>query len=325
MDGDFRAIDLETGSQIWKYNLVGDEARRAVYGPPALSNGNIYFGGYDGRLYALTKDGDDLWDSREVGDLSPIVGGAALGGGLVLVGSSDGSLYAFDAENGRLRWNFQTEKRIWSTPAITDGVVYFGSLDHNVYALSLQDGQEIWRFPTGGGITAKPLVEGGRVYIGSFDSAFYAIDADTGDLAWRFDGAGSWFWGGAAEANGQVLAPSLDGNVYALDSGSGGLLWVLPSGGPVLGSPAVISERLASGSSDGRVRLVDLADGADVRSCDVGSGIKAPLTAHDDLLLVSATDHSIRALAVTASGADEKWAHFSNRDRPVATGEDKAC
>ncbi len=463
MDGDFRAIDLETGATIWNYDLKGDEGQGSAYGPPAIYDGNIYFAGYDGMLYALTQNGDVDWGPREVGNQSPIVGGPAAADGLVLVGSSDGSLYAFDSEDGLKKWDFRTGNRVWSTPTIANGVVYFGSLDHNVYALSLEDGEEMWRFSTGGGITGKPLVSGGKVYIGAFDSAFYAIDAETGGLAWKFDGAESWFWAGAAAGEGQVFAPSLDGSVYALDAETGDLMWRFEGAkGPIIGTPsgtpailstnreppsklrilqlcervrlkrpqlwavspaaywsrdpglsgdleigdylniitlepnddgliqiqvsthdsrklegigdeatvwiewgrieaadsidsvfecegaaappnnaaAAVSEdtlplarmpdaskfrRLAVGSADGNVWLIDLSNTADANKCAIGKPIKSPVTAHGDMLIVSSTDHSIRALTVTASGVDEKWAHYSNQENPLATEKGKAC
>ena len=324
MDGDFRAIELESGAKIWDFDLVGEEDRRAVYGRPAVLDGNIYFGGYDGIMYALTEDGGGIWD-REVGDVSPLVGGPAVADGKVMIGSSDGVFYAFNAEDGSREWTFPTGNRVWSTPTAQDGVVYFGSLDHNVYALDVTDGEERWRFDAGGGVTARPLVHDGRVYVGSFASVFYALDAETGAVVWRFDGAGSWFWGGAAASADLVFAPSLDGNVYALDRRSGELVWSLPTRGPVIGAPAVVSGRLVVGSSDGRVWLRGLGSGDDVRSCDIGSRIRSSITSQDDVVLVTVTDHSIRALAVTPSGADEEWAHFSNRGNPLSTGEEKAC
>ena len=324
MDGDFRAIELESGAKIWDFELVGEEDRRAVYGRPAVLDGKVYFGGYDGIMYALSQDGGDIWD-REVGDLSPLVGGPAVADGKVMIGSSDGTLYAFDADDGSRQWVFPTGNRVWSTPVAEDGVVYFGSLDHNVYALDVADGEEKWRFNARGGVTAQPLLHDGRAYIGSFASVFYALDADTGAEIWRFDGADGWFWGGAATNGDLVFAPSLDGKVYALDRLSGELVWTLPTRGPVIGAPAVVSGRLAAGSSDGRVWLRELGSGDDVRSCDIGERIRSSITAHGDVLLVAVTDHSIRALAVTPSGADEEWAHFSNRGNPLSSGEEKAC
>ena len=462
MDGDFRAIDLDSGLTVWKFELKGEEGRRAVYGPPALYEGNVYFAGYDGMLYARTQDNGEIWN-KEVGDTSPLVGGPAAADGLVFVGSSDGSLYAFDAEDGSPEWAFPTGNRVWSTPVARDGVVYFGSLDHYVYALDADDGGERWRFNAGGGVTAQPLLHDGRVYIGSFASVFYALDADTGAEIWRFDGADSWFWGGAAAGPGLVFAPSLDGSVYALNAETGGLEWRFDGArGPILGTPSGtpaislgVSEpatrlqllqlcdrvklkrpqlwavspaayasrdpglsgdlevgdyldiitpepsedgliqvqvsthdsrrlegtgdearvwiewarieaadsiesvfeceggavppvdlavavdesaqsstavpdvsrfrRLAVGSADNRVWLIDLADPSNVNSCDVGKPIKASVTAHGDILIVSSVDHSIRALAVTPSGADEKWNHRTDRPNPLVTGEEKAC
>ena len=323
MDGDFRAIELESGAKIWDFELEGEEDRRAVYGRPAVLDGKVYFGGYDGVMYALTQDGGSLWD-REVGDVSPMVGGPAVEDGVVMIGSSDGTFYAFDAGDGSLEWTFPTGNRVWSTPAAQNGVVYFGSLDHNVYAVNVSDGSEKWRFDARGGVTALPLLHDGRVYVGSFASAFYALDAETGAVVWRFDGANSWFWGGAAASGDLVFAPSLDGVVYALDRLSGELVWTLPTRGPVIGAPTVVAGRLATGSSDGRVWLREL-DGGDVRSCDIGSRIRSSITAHGDVLLVAVTDHSLRALAVTPSGMDEKWTHYSNRPNPLASGEEKAC
>ncbi len=324
MDGDFRAIELESGAKIWDFDLTGEEDRRAVYGRPAVLEGKIYFGGYDGIMYALTDDGRSLWD-REVGDLSPLVGGPVVADGVVMIGSSDGTFYAFDAGDGSRQWVFPTGNRVWSTPVAQDGVVYFGSLDHNVYALNISDGSEKWRFNARGGVTATPLLHDGRLYIGSFASVFYALDAETGSEIWRFDRSDSWFWGGAATNGDLVFAPSLDGMVYALDRLSGDLVWTLPTRGPVIGAPAVVSGRLVTGSSDGRVWLRELGDGDDVRSCDIGSRIRSSITAQGDLVLVAVTDHSLRALAVTPSGADEEWAHFSNRPNPLSSGEEKAC
>ena len=83
--------------------------------------------------------------------------------------------------------------------------------------------------------------------------------------------------------------------------------------------------RLAVGSTDGRVWLIDLSDPSNAPSCNIEQPVKASITAHGDILLVAATDHSLRALAVTASGVDEKWAYYSNLDEPLANREDKRC
>ena len=327
-DGDFRALDTQTGEMLWSFRLRGeDESLRAIYGAPAVADDALYFAGYDGMLYALTMDGDEIWDTS-VGqdDDDRIVGGPVVADGMVMVGSSDGKMYAYETESGSLEWTFSTGNGIWTTAAVEDGVAYFGSLDHNVYALKVADGEEIWRFPAGGAVTAKPVVADGKVYLGSFGSAFFALDAATGRAAWRFDGADKWYWGGAVYHDGAVYAPSLDGNVYALDGETGDLMWTLASDGPVVGSPAVVGDRLASTSKDGNVRLVKLAGGQDERPCNIGEDLRASLTVSGTTIFVGADDHSIRALNIKSNGnPDEIWVHFTDSDFPVPLDATKVC
>lgn len=326
-DRDIRALDAETGLTVWEFDLRGEvESDQAVYGTPAISDGIAYVGSYDGTLYALNlTDGNDVWVKQGVGDGGPIVGGPAVGDGLVVVGSSDGALYAFDAADGSFLWTFHTGNSIWATPVVTDGRIFFGSMDHSVYALDL-DGQLIWEFSTAGAVTAEPLVKDGRVYIGSFSSDFYALDAETGQQVWKFPDANNWYWSRAV-ANGDTLfVGSTDGNLYALDSSSGRVRWVFPTDGSIVGSPALVGDRVAVASTDGRVRLVTQQDGLDETQCNVGTSIKAPLTAEGNVLYFRADDRSIRALEISANGnPDEIWIHRSDQDDPVSRDWTRSC
>ena len=325
-DRDIRALDPETGSTVWEFDLRGEvEADQAVYGTPAISNGIAYVGSYDGTLYALDLDsGRDVWD-KTVGDSDPIVGGPAVGGGIVVVGSSDGVLYAFDAADGSFQWSFPTGNSIWATPAVEDGRIFFGSMDHRVYALDLE-GRLIWEFATGGAVTAEPLVKDGRVYIGSFSSDFYALDAENGNMIWKFPDANNWYWSRAVTNGDTLFVGSTDGNLYALDSSSGQLLWVFPTNGSIVGSPTLIGDRVAVGSTDGRVRLVRQQDGLDETQCNVGADIKAPLTAQGNTLFFRSNDRSIRALEISPNGnPDEIWVHRSDQDDPVSRDWTRSC
>ena len=145
MEGELVALDVRTGALTWRFQLQGEEADLAIYGTPAVADGVIYFGGYDGFLYSLFTTGGERWQEEaevdgkaktvsaiKVGDGSPIVSGAVYADGLILVGSSDGSLYAFD-EDGNQVWDFPTGDKVWATPTVVGKVVYFGSLDRNLY------------------------------------------------------------------------------------------------------------------------------------------------------------------------------------------------
>ncbi len=88
----------------------------------------------------------------------------------VYVGAGDGSLYKLDANQGVLKWRFQTQGRTIPAPAaVAGGTVYLGSSDNNVYALNAKNGTQLWQFQTGAPVLASPTVAGGVVYIGSSD------------------------------------------------------------------------------------------------------------------------------------------------------------
>ena len=53
----------------------------------------------------------------------------------VYFGGIDGKVYSLDAKTGLMRWNYQTEAPVPSSPCVQDGVVYIGSMDHHLYAL----------------------------------------------------------------------------------------------------------------------------------------------------------------------------------------------
>ncbi len=323
--GDFRAIDTATGDIRWRFDLRGEETDRAVYGRPAIDGNNLYFGGFDGLAYALTLDGEDVWDTR-VGDGQPIIGGPVLADDLLLLGSSDGYLYGLETADGSVRWKFEAKDKVWSTPTVSNGRVYFGSLDHTVYALDLDDGSEVWRFDKAGAFSARPIVANGHVYIGSFDSNFYALDAETGAVSWTFGGADRWYWADAIVTEDTVYAPSLDGNLYALDITNGDLKWKAFVDGPIVGTPALLGDRIAIPSARGRLVLVRLTDGVEAGQCDIGEDLRGALTVKEDMVFMAAKDRSIRALLVKANGnPDEEWVHRTNEENPVPNDWIPAC
>ena len=114
-----------------------------VSSSPALSNGLVYVGGGDGKLYAF--------DAAGVAGCSGVPKVCAP------------------------RWASQASTQIFlSSPAVANGVVYIGSF-HDVHAFDATTGAPLSHFTTGGFIQASPAVANGRVYIGSGDGNLYAL------------------------------------------------------------------------------------------------------------------------------------------------------
>ena len=334
-EGDFRALNIEDGSILKRFALGPEDADdrdlHGVYGAPVMHDGSLYFGGYNGVLYALSAPSLDTKWSEPIG--SSIVGGPSLAGDVVLVGADNGTVYAFDQEADEQqrwsvseRWTFQTGNKVWSSPIAVGDVVYATSLDKNLYAISLEDGSKLWHFTTKGAIASTPAYDGGTVYFGSFDGVFYAVNASDGTLLWRFDGADSWYWGAPLVYGDSVYAPSLDGNLYALDKRTGELRWTLETEGPIVGSPAVIFDMIAIGSDDGRLHIVRISDGNPVDVCNMRTEIRSTLAVQDDVLFLSAKDKTIRALRIKTNGnPDEEWVHKPDEDIPVLRGRAPDC
>src|SRR5215210_7207529 len=90
-----------------------------------------------------------------------------------------------------LRWQFETDGRVDSTPVVVDGIVYFGSDDGNVYAVAADTAEERWRFAAAGAVDSSPAVANGLVYVGSADGSFYALDASSGEVRWQVETPGA--------------------------------------------------------------------------------------------------------------------------------------
>jgi len=261
-DGRLISVDVIEGSRKWASeplrtiggsSLFGCSQAAlpvAIYGTPALSDSEVYLGGFDGKVYSFVP-GDSKPDRFFPidGRIGSIVGSVVAQSGSVYFGSDDSKVYSL---NYRLQqqWVFDTGAKIWSTPAVQDGVVYIGSFDKKLYALDAATGAKKWEFSTGGVITGTPVLAGGTVYIGSFDQKFYALDAASGQLKWSFQ-ARNGFWATPVVVNGTVYAPALDGKVYILTS-TGERVAEVDLKAPVSSSPVLVGTTLVLATEESR-------------------------------------------------------------------------
>jgi outer membrane protein assembly factor BamB len=160
---------------------------------PTVSNGVVYVGAFDHRLYAFDANGcgskkcAPIWTGMTGGSIEST---PTMDGDWVLVGSDDGKLYAFPAAGcgqkqcapawtGELGWAV-----FESTPAVVNGTIYIGS-QHSVAAFPAagcgqSDCQPMWQGQFQGEqnfFGGSPAVAGGRVYIG-IESGLGVFDAN---------------------------------------------------------------------------------------------------------------------------------------------------
>ena len=355
MEGQIIAVSKDTGDTVWRRDLpTPNETVRGIYGRPAVEDDLVLVGGYDGVLYAYSRNGDPLWEERLGGR---IVGGPAIVGDLAVVGTagsgardvgfrnwitglapggsapdspaeSVGALHVVDIEAGDPVWEYSAPGPIWSSPTLADGVAFFGSMDHRVYAVDVVARSEKWSFPLGGAVVSGIAVADGLAIFGGFDSRLYALDAETGEFVWSFDDASRWYWATPVIHQGVVYAPSLDGTLYALDARSGSLLWKRATEGQLVGSPAIVNGLIALPIADGddsRIALLEV-NGSEQSACRIGSDVRTSLEVSGDLLYFAATDHTVRALRIKSNGnPDEEWVYLTDADDPIPSDRSKAC
>lgn len=222
------------GKLKWSYN-VGSPIRSS----PALgADGTIYVGANNGKIYAISPDGEKKWEFQTKARVhsSPAIGP----NGVIYVGSNDCSLYALSPE-GRLLWKFKTYGRIRSSPCIgRNGVIYFGSYDHYFYSVS-PSGKLKWRLDLGGNLEATPAIsEDGGIYVankGAFNggSYLYRLDGD-GEIKWYSRINGPVRSSPCVANDGKIYIADMSGVMYCF-SEEGKLLWLQRAGGAILSSP----------------------------------------------------------------------------------------
>ncbi|HHT9111088.1 MAG TPA: outer membrane protein assembly factor BamB family protein, partial [Candidatus Brocadiaceae bacterium] len=161
----------ETNSLKWAYKID----TRITSSPSIGSDGTLYFGSIDGRLYAVNQDGNTKW-AFQVG--SEITASPAIGDdGTIYVGSRDKKMYAITPD-GKPKWTYAIGGIILSSAAVTSDALYFGSDDNNLYALTL-NGELKWKFTAKSNIVASPaLCPDGSVYLFEVSGALHALTPD---------------------------------------------------------------------------------------------------------------------------------------------------
>ena len=320
------------------------KAEDRVMSSPAVVNGVVYFGSFDGNLYALDEQsGAVKWKFPTKGAVSS---SPAVVDGVIYFGSFDGNFYAVDAASGKERWKFATkgERRFaakhihgiepagetmtdfWdfylSSPVVVAGSVYFGSGDGNVYKLSTSSGQLTWKFTTGDVVHSSPAFYQDTIYVGSFDKFFYAIDAATGKEKWRYktgedleihnqEGITS----SPAILDGIVYFGCRNATIYALDARSGSLKWSQKGDrGWVSVSPAVHDGKVyVATGSDKMMKVLDAATGAVVYSKPLGSGAFSSLAVAGNSVIVATFDGKVKAFDVVA---DKETLLYPDHEQP---------
>ncbi|MCH8310643.1 MAG: PQQ-binding-like beta-propeller repeat protein [Chloroflexi bacterium] len=161
---------------------------------------------------------------------------------------------------GKVKWRFETEAPILSSPAVVQGVVYLSTGDRRVVALKADSGELIWERGVTGPVDSSPAVAGDLVFIGLKDGRVLALAKADGTIQWEFP-TGGLIYSSPSVYRGVVYIGSNDNKLYALDALTGKKRWSYSTGGRVLSDPAVHENVVAVTSQDRHIYILDADTG----------------------------------------------------------------
>ena len=161
----------------------------------------------------------------------------------VYLGSKKKKLYALNSKTGQQEWEFNTQSRIISTPAVNEGTVYFGTAAQETetgwfYAVDAESGQKIWQLQTEGAIYySSPKFATNTLYFGDKKGNLYAVNSKTGQPKWKFEAASAIMYSTPAVTENNVVIGTVNGELYAVNKETGNQEWTLEMDHPIVSSP----------------------------------------------------------------------------------------
>jgi hypothetical protein len=216
LDGQFLAMSGDDGETVWSYQAGGP-----ITGAGAVSQGSVFFGSWDGRIYCRdAATGAEIWtyDTRDLTSTPPVMRGRVKApllvvGDTLFVGAGNRYFYALDAATGNLKWRYAANANIESSAAYANNkVIFMTEVGYDAdlpagrqvaitgIALNANDGSIAWKVPVPGerAGTSYPVIAGDYVlFIGEpADQTPYGIWI-TSD--WEYFGSSSYVtsYGGA--------------------------------------------------------------------------------------------------------------------------------
>ncbi len=264
-----------------------------IYSSPAVTNGRLYIGSYDSKIYCLNAStGKHLWNYT-LG--AATFSSPAVADGRVYIGCINREIYCLNASTGGLLWNYTTGSGVYCSPTVAGGRVYVGSFDTKVYCLNATTGSHLWNYTTEGGVQSSPAVADGRVYMGSFDGQVYCLNAITGAPLWNYT-MGASLISSPAVADGRVSIGCEDGTIYCLNATTGSQFWNYTTAGLVRSSPAVAGGRIYVGSTDGSVYCLDATTGSPLWTYPTGDIVQSSPAVAGGRIYIGSDDNKVYCL-----------------------------
>ncbi len=217
-NGKLYAIDANDGSLKWEF-----KTGHYIWAQPQISENAIYVASMDHYVYALSKDGKQLWSTKMIGAVvaTPVL---SKDGSTLFVSSIGHEIAAVDTANGDIKWSFDSGDSIWGKAVIESEKLYFGNSSGTVFALDVDTGAPEWQQEISGSIVGGVSAIPDGIVIATEQGTLKALNY-AGSPKWETNVTGKVFQ--APVVNDQQLiigAIESDHLLYAFDR-AGTQIW----------------------------------------------------------------------------------------------------
>lgn len=222
----FFGTDFARGGRIMEADMTRNYAHLGwevmtlggLSAAPVIHSHVLYFGGEDGRVYAVTTDREHAWplerSSFETG--GRIVADIKVDDYGVYVPVETGVLYVLDRSNGKLKWQYFAERGLRTPPVVGPSQVYQYVEGKGIVAIDKLQGEfsrrAKWTAPDAREVVS---MDNDYVYVRMRDNSIAALAKQTGEV--RFRSKRSDFATFATNTeNSTIYAATKNGQVFAI-------------------------------------------------------------------------------------------------------------
>ena len=207
----------------------------------------------------------------------PVQGGVVASGDRVVASTLSGETVGLDAATGEVVWTRASPEgvQIHAAPALVGADVVVADDRGTVVRLDRLTGAVRWTAELGQPVYATPTVDGADVWVSSTRGRVARLEAATGRTVWAVDAGATVRATSAATTSEVVVVGFSDGTVRALDRATGAERWRHAGGGAVAARPAVLGAHVAIGTMDRQLTVVEAATGREVWSAELRGRAKS--------------------------------------------------